>query len=127
MQIQLAWKDKHAQSCHLTLTIRVYAYQPNQLNIQRRTVNQIYVDLVAFMVKLKECADMVQLPSKCGSSVITPEVVSPDYKAFKQLGNNHVLHLSADCQSADKSLKAESYAIVSYIQVAMFCCNMSHL
>ena len=55
----------------------------------------------------------------CAPSVLTPEVISPDYRAFKQLADDQVLNLSADCQSVDKALKAECYTVVSCIPFTM--------
>ena len=72
---------------------------------------------VAFLLKLKDWTDLALIPSKCGSSVLTPDVISPDYKAFKQLAGSQILYLSADCQSVDTNLKVEFYDVVS----AKFC------
>ena len=68
---------------------------------------------VAFLLKLKDCTHLALTPSKCGSSVLTPEVISPDYKTLKQLADNQILYLSADCQSVDTNLKVEFYDVVS--------------
>ena len=67
----------------------------------------------AFVLKLKDCTDLARIPTKCGSSVLTPDVISPDYKASKQLTDNLMLYLSADCQSVDTNLKVEFYEVVS--------------
>ena len=72
-------------------------------------IRNIYLFIYsAFVIKLANCMDVIPIASKCCMGVIALQVLSTEYKNYKQLTGNPELYLSVDCNARDKSLKVES-------------------